>query len=121
MDSTLAAPSSRLAAVIAYVPVIGWLYVFALQRQNPLAMYHLRQSIGMVLFLIAVAVGWALVAWLLAWIPFAFILGIALFALVIAAYFYSVVLLLIGLRNALTAKLTPLPIFGEWASHLPIR
>ena len=116
-----APPPSRTPAVLAYLPVVGWLYVFFLQRQNPLAMFHLRQAIGLVLFLLAVFVGWIVVAWILAWIPFAFVFSIGLFALVIVAYLGGVVILLMGLRNALNAKQTPLPVFGEWANRMPIR
>ena len=116
-----AAPPYRTPALLAYLPVVGWLYVFFLQRQNSLAMYHLKQSIGLLMFVIAVLLGWLVVAWVLAWIPFAFVFGIGLFALVIVAYLCSVVILLMGLRNALNAQQTPLPVFGGWASRLPIR
>ncbi len=113
--------SSRTPAVLAYVPILGWLYVFILARKNSLAVYHLKQSIGLVLFLIAATAGWAVVTWLLTWIPYMFIVGIALFGIVIAAYLYGLVALILGLVNALNAQLNPLPLFGEWASRLPIR
>jgi len=120
-DSITATIPARLAAVLAYVPVLGWLVVFLFQRANPLAMYHLRQSIGLVLFLLGLTVGWAVVGWVIAWIPYAFVVSIALFALVMAAYFLSVVILLLGLRNALRSSFASLPLFGGWANRLPIR
>ncbi len=52
---------SPFPAVIAYIPVIGWLYVYCFQRKNPLAVFHLRQSVGLVLFLIGTLVVWAIV------------------------------------------------------------
>jgi uncharacterized membrane protein len=108
--------------VLAYlVPVIGWLYVFFFQRKNVLAVYHVRQAIGLVLFLIGVVVGWAVIAWVLAWIPYMAVVSVALFALVIAAYLYGVVLWIMGLINALSNRLAPLPLFGRWANRLPIR
>jgi uncharacterized membrane protein len=108
--------------VLAYlVPVIGWLYVLFFQRKNSLAVYHLKQSIGLFVFLVATTVGWAVVGWALAWIPYMAVLGIALFAIVIAAYFYGVVAWILGLSNALSARRAPLPLFGQWASRLPIR
>ncbi len=113
----MSAPS-RMPAVLAYVPVLGWLFVFFAHRRNPLAVYHLKQSIGLVLFLITTSVGWAVVGWVLAWIPYLFIVSIALFALVIAAFIFGLVAWLLGVRNALSAQLTPLPLFGEWANHL---
>jgi len=113
---------SRLPAVLAYlVPVIGWLYVFFFHRKNVLAVYHLRQAIGLVLFLLGVVAGWAVIAWVLAWIPYMAVVSVALFALVIAAYLYGVVLWIMGLTNALSNRLAPLPLFGRWANRLPIR
>ena len=121
MDAPFPQPGSRVAAALAYIPVVGWLYVFFAQRQNSLARYHLKQSIGLVLFLIAVLGVWAVVAWVLAWIPYAFVFSVALFALVIAAYAYGVVALLLGVRNALRLRFAPLPVFGDWANRLPLQ
>jgi uncharacterized membrane protein len=112
---------ARFSAALAYIPVLGWLYVFLMQRKSSLAVYHLRQSIGLFLFMIAALVVWALVAWLLAWIPFLAVLSAALFALVIAAYVYAVLAWVMGLVRALRSQTTPLPGFGRWADRLPIR
>ena len=113
---------SRLPAVLAYlIPVIGWLYVLFFQRKNSFAVYHLRQSIGLCLFLLGALAGWAAIAWVLAWIPYAAVLSIALFAIVIAAYVFGVLAWILGLVNALSDRLAPLPLFGQWASRLPIR
>jgi uncharacterized membrane protein len=107
--------------VLAYlIPVIGWLYVFFFQRKNSLAIYHLRQSIGLFLFLVATLVGWAVIAWVLAWIPYMAVVSIALFAIVIAVYVFGIVAWMLGLINALSNRLAPLPLFGQWASRLPI-
>jgi len=112
---------ARFSAAIAYIPVIGWLYVFLTQRKSPLALYHLRQSIGLFVFLIAVLVIWMVVAWLLAWIPYMAIVSAALFTLVIVAYFYGVIAWVLGLIKALRSEVTPLPVFGRWADRLPIK
>jgi uncharacterized membrane protein len=113
--------SFRLPAVLTYlVPVIGWLYVIFFQRKNSLAVYHLKQSICLVLFLVGITTGWIAVAWVLAWIPYLDILSIAFFAIVIVAYIFSVVVWILGLINALRARSAPLPLIGGWASRLPI-
>ncbi len=112
---------ARVPALIAYIPVVGWLYVIVAGRNNNLALYHLRQSIGLILFLIGVFVAWAVVGWLLAWIPYMDVLSMALFTLVIAAYIYGIVALILGVINAYRNRLVPLPLFGRWASRLPIR
>ena len=114
--------SSRLPAVLAYLlPVLGWLYVFFFQRRNSLALYHLRQAIGLVVFLVVTFVAWAVVGWLLAWIPYLNILSIALFALVVGAYLFGIVAWLFGIYNALSDRESPLPLFGRLASRLPIQ
>jgi uncharacterized membrane protein len=114
--------SSRLPAVLVYLlPVLGWLYVFFFQRRNSLALYHLRQAIGLVVFLIVTLIAWAVVGWLLAWIPYFAVLSIALFALVVSAYVYGIVAWLVGIYNALSDRESPLPLFGRWASRLPIQ
>ncbi len=103
---------------MAYVPVIGWLYVTIFQREDELAMYHLRQSVGVVLFLIGSLLSWAVIAWLLAWLPYMGAVGIALFTLVIAAYLFGVICWVIGIINALRGQMTPLPGIGHRDKHL---
>jgi uncharacterized membrane protein len=113
--------SSRFSAALAYLlPVLGWLYVYFFQRKNSFALYHLRQAIGLVIFLIVILLTWAVLGWLLAWIPYLDILSIALFALVVGAYVYGIVAWLFGIYNALSDRESPLPLFGRIASRLPI-
>lgn len=113
--------ASRFPAVFAYIPVVGWLYVLLLQRQNRFAVFHVKQSIGLFLFLLATLIIWAIVAWLLAWIPYVAAVSAGLFTLVIAAYLYGFVAWILGIINALRNRQTQLPWFGAWASRLPIR
>ncbi len=111
---------SSLSAAIAYIPLIGWIYVYLLQRKNPLAVFHLRQSVGLVLFLIGALVVWAIVAWLVALIPYMAAFSVTLFTVVMAVYFFGAVTWVMGILNALKNKSTPLPLFGQWANRLPI-
>jgi len=114
--------TSRFPAVLNYLlPIIGWLYVYFFERKNSLALYHLRQSLGLFLFLVAALVSWAVVGWVLAWIPYLSVLAIALFAIVIVAYLCGFAAWVIGLSNAFKAVQAPLPLFGEWAERLPFR
>jgi len=112
---------SRVSAAVAYIPIIGWLYVLFVQRKDALAIFHLRQSIGLFLFLLVVLVGWAVIAWILAWVPYLAVLSASLFALVILAYLYGVIAWVTGLIRALRNQEMPLPVFGNWANRLPIK
>ena len=110
--------ASRFSALIAYIPVLGWIFVLFFQNRDELAMFHVRQSIGLFVFLVAVLVGWFVITWVLAWIPFAFMLGIALFTLVIAALIFGVVAWVIGIIHALQGRMVLLPVFGSLANRI---
>jgi uncharacterized membrane protein len=112
---------SRFPAVLAYlIPVIGWLYIVFSQRKNGLAIFHLRQSIGLWLFLIGALMVWAVVGTIIAFIPYMAVVSVALFTLVIAAYLYGFAAWLMGINNAFNNRLIVLPLFGRYASRLPI-
>ena len=111
---------SRFPAVFAYVPVVGWLYALMLQRSNPLAVFHARQAIGLVLFIAAVFVAWIVVGWLLAWLPYGIIFSSAAFALVLGAFIFGAIALLVVLLNAARGRVAYLPIVGKLANRLPL-
>jgi len=112
--------SERISAAVAYIPVIGWVYAYFVQRKNELTMFHLRQSISLFGNLIAVFAVWAVVAWVITWIPFGVIFGVALFSLVMAAFLVGVVAWLVGISNALRGLMNEVPLFNSWARRLPI-
>lgn len=109
--------TSQINAAIAYIPVIGWIYILLVANRDEFGRFHLRQSIGLVLFLAAVFAGWAAIAWLIAWLPFGSTVSVTLFTLVIAAVGYGVIAWVIGIVNALRGVMNPLPIFGLWAHY----
>lgn len=114
--------SSRIFAAISYLPIIGWLIAWLAGRKAAFVVFHLRQAVGLVVFLIVMFLGWAALTWLLSWIPYGFLAGNALFALVIAAYVYAFFALIIGVVSALTGRATMLPLFGNFANRLlPVR
>jgi uncharacterized membrane protein len=110
--------SERTASLIAYIPILGWIYVLLFQHRKPLPMFHVRQSIGLFGFLLAVFGVWIVIAWLTVWIPYAFTLGIALFNVVIAAFAFGLVVWIMGIVNALRGRMALLPIFGQTANRL---
>ena len=112
--------SERISAVIAYIPVIGWLYVLFAQRRGELAVFHLRQSIGLLIGLVGSILAWGAVSWVLSWIPFGDVIGIALFALVIALWIVAAIALVVGVVNAARGKMDRLPFFGSFANWIPM-
>jgi uncharacterized membrane protein len=114
--------SQRVLAFLAYLLlVIGWIIVLLFGRRSRFAVYHMKQSIALVLYLLVVSIGWAMFMWLSAWIPSLFVVGVSSFSIVIAAIIFGVVAWIIGMSNALGARMRPLPIVGAWAKRLPPR
>lgn len=112
--------ASRLPAVAAYIPVVGWLYVILFHRQDGFAAFHLRQSIGSFLFLAASLLAWVGGAWILAWIPYGMLVGVVLFSLVMGAAVVCVIAWMLGVAYALRGRMVLLPIFGNMANRLPL-
>lgn len=113
--------SQRINAFLAYLLLpIGWLYVLLFHRRDRWVVFHCKQSIAIVAWLVAITVGWAVVGWLLAWIPYAIVLSMALFSLVIVAYVIAAILWIIGMANALRGHARRLPIVGRWGYQLPL-
>jgi uncharacterized membrane protein len=110
-----------IAAAIGYIPVIGWVAAPLIGRGNAFVRFHLRQSVGLVGFLAAVWLGWAVISFAaVALIPYGFVVANLLFALVIAAVVFAVVALVGGLINAARGRAALLPIFGPAANRLPL-
>jgi len=109
--------SEHFDAAVAYVPVIGWIYVALSPRKDEFSLFHLRQSVGLIVFLLAVFAGWVIVSWILAWIPYGVVIASTLFTLVVGALLFGVAALIAGVFNAVRGKMNPLPIFGRWAHN----
>jgi uncharacterized membrane protein len=113
--------STRISALLAYLlPVIGWLYIGFFQRENSFVRFHLRQSMGIFVVVVAVFVGWVGIGWLIAWIPYGFIFSMALFTLVLVALIAAVIAWILGIVNVLRLRKAVVPFFGRWADRLPI-
>jgi len=111
--------SERLAAFLSYLLLpVGWLYVLIFGRRSMLAVFHCKQSITLVAFVVIVSAVWAGATWLLAWIPLGAVFGIAFFSLVMAAWAFGAVAWLIGMVNALRGEMVELPIVGQWSQRL---
>jgi len=114
-------PKLHFSAFIAYlIPVVGWIYAIFTQRENPYVMFHTKQSIGLVGFLLAVFAAWVVVGYVFAFIPYTFIVSVFLFTLVITAYIFGIFAWIMGMINALRGQAKPLPLFGKFANNIPL-
>jgi uncharacterized membrane protein len=108
-------------AFLAYLlPVFGWLYVFLFRKEDEFAVYHAKQSMTLTIAAIGAPVVWAVAAWVFAWIPLLGpVIAASLSALVILAYIALGAIWIVGMVNALQAKMNPVPIVGRWAGRIP--
>ncbi len=107
--------SERIAAFLSYLLLpIGWLVVLLFGRRSATAVFHCKQAIALVAFVVIAFAAWGGIAWLLIWIPFGDVVGFALFGLVIIVMIFAVVAWIVGMSNALRGRMAPLPIVGGW-------
>ena len=111
--------SSRYLAFLSYLLSLpGALFVLLARRDDPFAVYHARQSLGLAIVGLAAPLIWGGVAWILAWIPtLGPMLGVILFALLIAVYFGILISWVAGMIYSLKGQVRPLPLFGTRSTH----
>lgn len=103
----------KTIAIISYITIVGWViaYVQLSKNKTQLAVFHIRQS----LFLMLCAFGICIVQMLVAFIPYlGWIISLSL-GLIMLGF---LVLWIIGLINAISGEQKPLPIFGNKAQDL---
>ena len=111
-------PNRTLAFLAYLLSILGWLYVLLFQREDKLALYHARQSLGLVLVALGALLGWALGTWILSWVPLVGpLVAAALFSQVLLVYLFLGIVWIIGMVYALQAKVKPLPLVGRWAER----
>jgi uncharacterized membrane protein len=105
---------SRYIAFLAYLlSVVGAVFVLLFRRNDRFAVFHAKQSLGLVLLAVMVIIIWAVAGWLMSWIPYiGFIFAMATFALVIASYMTLFISWLMGIKYALEEKMQPVPVIG---------
>ena len=112
----------RTWAFLAYLlSILGWLYVSLFRREDELAVYHVKQSLGLTLAAIGSFALWLLGSYVISWVPLVGpLLAAASFSQVILIYIVLVVAWVTGMVYALQAKMRPLPIIGKWAERIPV-
>ena len=91
-----------------FLTVIGFIIVYAMKKDNKYAMYYGKQ--GLVLFIGWMAV-WVL-AMILFWIP------IIVLIIIWAMYLVMVLLWVLGMIYALSGKMKPIPVIGQFADKI---
>jgi uncharacterized membrane protein len=98
-------------AIVAYITVIGWVIAYLSYRKSddksPLVKYHLTQSIGIVLFAIALSIITGILVGLLP------SLGILLYII----SFCPFVLMLMGIITASNEAQRPIPLIGKFVER----
>ncbi len=98
---------SKTASIVSYLGIIGWLVAFFTTKDSPtrddFSKYHLKQSLGLGI------IG----------IVFGVVINILAFAIPSLALIFSLlwiallVLLILGIMNAVNGKKAPLPVIGK--------
>lgn len=96
---------NKLWAVIAYLGVLCLIPLLA-KRDSAYAQYHAKQ--GLVLFVAGILLGFV------SWIP---VIG---WLVGMVGWIAVLVLMLLGIMNALGGKTTPLPVIGQYADQFKL-
>lgn len=99
--------TSKTAAILAYITIIGWLIAYIkrndVETKSDLATYHLKQGLGLfITSLLLNVIMWFLVL-LAPSLYFINFIGIAVF-----------IILIIGIINAANEVKKPLPVIGKF-------
>ena len=103
----------KTTAIVSYLTLLGFIVAVVLHstKQTRLGAFHLRQSLGLMLTSIAVAVA----ATVLAFVPFVGWLG------AMVAWLAILALWVMGLVSAIKGERTPIPVLGahyqQWFGH----
>lgn len=102
MEQQPVSSNAQLIAIVSYLTLIGWIIAFVLYQndKSELAVYHIRQSLGILIL--------GIVGWVVFWIP---IIGWA-------AGIFLFVLWLMGLIYAAQGEARPVPLLGNFMQDL---
>ena len=114
-NETNQAPASsgidgKTIAIISYFSVVGWIIAFVLYNSNKsqIAIYHLRQSLALILCGIACVIIYYILLFTVFFL--AFFIGILFLGLL--------VLWIMGLISAINGQEKPIPLIGPMAQDL---
>lgn len=94
-------------AVFAYLWILIIIPFLTPEKNNPFVKFHLKQGLALIIFevigwVVAVAIGWfPIIGWLIVWLW----------------WLVSLILIVIGIINALGGHEKELPLIGQYARH----
>ncbi|PKP13938.1 MAG: hypothetical protein CVU08_02855 [Bacteroidetes bacterium HGW-Bacteroidetes-3] len=100
-------------AIISYLTIVGWVIALVMNSNNKsqLAIYHIRQS----LFIMLVGIAFYIAQTMLLFIPYlGWLVSLLLFPVGLALF----VLWIMGLISAINGEEKPIPIVGEKVQQL---
>lgn len=113
---TVPSGEDKTVAIVSYLTLIGFIVAIIIHsnKKTKLGAYHLRQSLGFILTMIAVSFAIGIVVFIIALIPFVhFVLVILVPLLWLGFVGGGFVLWLMGLMAAINGQQKPMPVVGE--------
>lgn len=94
---------NKTLSIVSYITVFGWLISFVLGKDKPnsLLKYHLKQSLGLVIFTIILS------------IILNILLSVTKIGILAVFGFIPLILMIIGIINAANEVEKPLPLIGK--------
>lgn len=110
-----ASGEDKTVAIVSYLTLIGFIVAIILHssKKTKLGAYHLRQTLGFMLMMIAASFAISITVFIIAFIPFVhFVLIILVPLLWLAFVGGGFVLWLMGLMAAINGEIKPMPFVG---------
>lgn len=117
-NNTAQQDQGKTIAILSYITLIGWIVAIVMHGSNKtqLGAYHIRQSLGFMIFSIALVIVFSLITFaILMAAPF---IGILFSLISWLLYIGIIVLWIIGLINAINGQMKPIPIIGNLSEKM---
>lgn len=117
-NNTAQQDQGKTIAILSYITLIGWIVAIVMHGSNKtqLGAYHIRQSLGFMIFSIAFMIVFSLLTFAI--LMAAPLTGIVFSLLTWLLYIGIIVLWIIGLINAINGQMKPIPIIGNLSEKM---
>ncbi len=101
-------------AIISYITLIGWLIAYTMNQKTPssLGVYHLRQSLGIMLTGVALSI--------ISNISVSILGSVLGFGVIVFSFIpmLTLILWILGIISAVNAEEKPVPVIGDMAQNM---